>query len=55
MPEVLDEIETAFIWCYCCEDFTTHEVYEDEDRTLYQCNCGCVVDDSEDEVLTPGY
>lgn len=47
------EIELAVIWCYCCEDFTEHEVYETEESTIYQCECGCQVDDSEDEVIEP--
>lgn len=46
------ELETEVVWCYCCEDFTPHEVYDgQEDNVFYQCDCGCVLDDSEDEVI----
>jgi len=47
--------ELVIVYCYCCEDFTDHEVFEGtEDNTLYQCECGCVLDDNEDVITVPG-
>lgn len=54
---------TEEVYCYCCEKFTQHEVYEtdSEDKTdiavvnlLYQCtDCGCQIDSEEDDVIRP--
>ena len=61
------EIEQVVLWCYCCEEFTPHEVYEDYEgmygetskeqalvtNTIYQCECGCQLDSDEDEIIKP--
>lgn len=48
-----ETLELEIVYCYCCEEFTEQEVYEYEDRTIYQCECGCQTDDSEDEIIRP--
>lgn len=47
--------DTEVVWCYCCEDYTVHEVFRGfgEQPTYYECDCGCVLDDSEDEIYRP--
>lgn len=47
--------DAVVVWCYCCEDYTLHEVFagNEEQPTYYECNCGCVLDDSEDEIKYP--
>lgn len=46
--------EYKLVYCYCCDRFTEHLVYEGEENTFYECEeCGCVIDDAEDEVIFP--
>lgn len=45
-----EELELEIVWCYCCEEFTEQEVYEGDEGLIYQCDCGCQIDSSEDEV-----
>lgn len=48
------ELEVELIWCYCCEEFTNHEVYKQGDvPTIYQCDCGCQVIEGDDEIVRP--
>lgn len=45
--EILNEI----VWCYCCEEFTPHEVYDDSEGDIYVCECGCELIQGEDEII----
>ena len=53
--ETIKAEETVILKCYCCEEFTEHTTYEGQNNnTFYEClDCGCVIDDSEDEVIYP--
>lgn len=54
MSETLNELEeaTEVIYCYCCEDFRPHELFEGQnDNIIYQCICGCETDDFDEEII----
>lgn len=52
-----EDPDNAIIWCYCCEAFTPHYTFIAEtygESTFYECNdCGCLLDDKEDEIIRP--
>lgn len=54
---VNEDPDNIVVWCYCCEKFTTHYTFHPEtfnEPTYYECNtCGCVLDDSDDEIIYP--
>ena len=50
---VEEDIAIEVLYCYCCEDFTEHEVWENDEGYIYVCTCGCELIEGEDEIIKP--
>ncbi len=56
MSQVMTQTDTETVLCYCCNEFTEHEVYygDEESPTYYQCcECDCTINDDEDQIIRP--